>query len=205
MNFEEFAAQWSELHGGAPIGGVTGWWLSHSYKAARIASKLRITPNLITVFGVLASVAMATSVYAAGALCWLLIAFYSDGIDGSTAILQSKQSRLGSLFDSLADRISEALWMYMGYLIGIPLWMALSLWCIASTQEYARARLASLGYAEIGVITIGERPVRAIFMAILLILFIFAEQLMAPVYWLYFAVTVIAFVQLMMSARRKLQ
>ena len=205
MTYEEFAARWSELHGGASTHGITGWWLGHSYKAARIASKLRITPNVITVFGILASVAMATSVYAAGALCWLLIAFYSDGIDGSTAILQSKESRLGSLFDSLADRISEALWMYMGYLIGIPLWMALSLWCIASTQEYARARLASLGYTEIGVITIGERPVRAIFMAILLIIFIFAEQLMAPVYWAYFVVTLIAFVQLMISARRVLQ
>ena len=47
------------------------------------------------------------------------------------------------------------------------------MWTIASTQEYARARLASLGHHEIGVVTPTERPVRASFMAIALLIFIF--------------------------------
>ena len=46
------------------------------------------------------------------------------------------------------------------------------MWTIASTQEYARARLASLGYSEIGVVTPTERPVRAIFVIAVTLLFL---------------------------------
>jgi phosphatidylglycerophosphate synthase len=60
----------------------------------------------------------------------------------------------------------------MGWKIGVPAWIAISMWTIASTQEYARARLASLGHHEIGVVTPTERPVRAIFLALALALFI---------------------------------
>jgi CDP-diacylglycerol--glycerol-3-phosphate 3-phosphatidyltransferase len=39
---------------------------------------------------------------------------------------------------------------------------------IASTQEYARARLGGLGISEVGVVTPAERPVRASFIFIAL-------------------------------------
>jgi phosphatidylglycerophosphate synthase len=60
----------------------------------------------------------------------------------------------------------------MGWRLGIPAWVVITMWTIASTQEYARARLASLGHREIGVVTPTERPVRAIFMAFALLFYI---------------------------------
>ena len=172
MKEQEFKERWSTLHGGADTEGVVGRWLSISYQAARVCVALRISPNVLTLLGLGTAIAMGLSTYAAIALLLLVISLFFDGIDGSVAILRGTESKWGEVLDSLADRISEAFWLYMGWKIGIPAWIAISMWTIASTQEYARARLASLGHHEIGVVTPTERPVRASFMAIALLIYI---------------------------------
>lgn len=173
MKEQEFKERWSTLHGGADTEGVVGRWLSISYQAARICVALRISPNVLTLLGLGTAIAMGLSTYAAIALLLLVISLFFDGIDGSVAILRGTESKWGEVLDSLADRISEAFWLYMGWRLGIPAWVVITMWTIASTQEYARARLASLGHREIGVVTPTERPVRAIFMAFALLFYIF--------------------------------
>ena len=173
MKEQEFKERWSNLHGGADTEGVVGRWLSISYQAARVCVALRISPNVLTLLGLGTAIAMGLSTYAAIALLLLVISLFFDGIDGSVAILRGTESKWGEVLDSLADRISEAFWLYMGWRLGIPAWVVITMWTIASTQEYARARLASLGHREIGVVTPTERPVRAIFMAFALLFFIF--------------------------------
>ena len=173
MKEQEFKERWSTLHGGADTEGVVGRWLSISYQAARVCVALRISPNVLTLLGLGTAIAMGLSTYAAIALLLLVISLFFDGIDGSVAILRGTESKWGEVLDSLADRISEAFWLYMGWRLGIPAWVVITMWTIASTQEYARARLASLGHREIGVVTPTERPVRAIFMAFELLFYIF--------------------------------
>ena len=173
MKEQEFKDRWSELHGGADTEGVVGRWLSISYQAARVCVALRISPNVLTLLGLGTAIAMGLSTYASLALLLLVISLFFDGIDGSVAILRGTESKWGEVLDSLADRISEAFWLYMGWRLGIPAWVVITMWTIASTQEYARARLASLGHREIGVVTPTERPVRAIFMAFALLFYIF--------------------------------
>ena len=173
MREQEFKDRWSELHGGADTEGVVGRWLSISYQAARVCVALRISPNVLTLLGLGTAIAMGLSTYASLALLLLVISLFFDGIDGSVAILRGTESKWGEVLDSLADRISEAFWLYMGWRLGIPAWVVITMWTIASTQEYARARLASLGHREIGVVTPTERPVRAIFMAFALLFYIF--------------------------------
>ncbi len=173
MKEQEFKERWSTLHGGADTEGVVGRWLSISYQAARVCVALRISPNVLTLLGLGPAIAMGLSTYASLALLLLVISLFFDGIDGSVAILRGTESKWGEVLDSLADRISEAFWLYMGWRLGIPAWVVITMWTIASTQEYARARLASLGHREIGVVTPTERPVRAIFMAFALLFYIF--------------------------------
>ena len=173
MKEQEFKERWSNLHGGADTEGVVGRWLSISYQAARVCVALRISPNVLTLLGLGTAIAMGLSTYASLALLLLVISLFFDGIDGSVAILRGTESKWGEALDSLADRISEAFWLYMGWRLGIPAWVVITMWTIASTQEYARARLASLGHREIGVVTPTERPVRAIFMAFALLFYIF--------------------------------
>ena len=173
MKEQQFKERWSNLHGGADTEGVVGAWLSFSYQAARVCVALRISANVLTLLGLGTAIAMGLSTYAAIALLLLVISLFFDGIDGSVAILRGTESKWGEVLDSLADRISEAFWLYMGWRLGIPAWVVITMWTTASTQEYARARLASLGHREIGVVTPTERPVRAIFMAFALLFYIF--------------------------------
>jgi archaetidylinositol phosphate synthase len=204
MTEREFKERWSQLHGGAETYGIVGGWLSFSYQAARFCAALRVSPNALTFLGLGTAIAMGLSTYASVALVLLAISLFFDGIDGSVAILRGTESKWGSVLDSLADRISEAFWLYMGWRIGIPAWIVITMWTIASTQEYARARLASLGFLKIGVVTITERPVRAIFMAFALIFFIFDIPGILQLSYVFLALLLFSFLQVMFAARRVL-
>jgi CDP-diacylglycerol--glycerol-3-phosphate 3-phosphatidyltransferase len=110
-----------------------------------------------------------------------VLSLYADGIDGSVAIYQNRQSQFGAILDSIADRISEALWFYVAYRIGVPAWLVLVIYVIASTQEYARARLGGLGVSDVGVVTPAERPVRASFIFIALVAYALNLEIAAAV------------------------
>ena len=177
MKKEEFNSTWSDLHGGADIKGIVKTWLAISFASAKFLSKLHITPNILTLLGVLFAIAMAAYPLSLWAIPLLVLSLYADGIDGSVAIFQKRQSSFGAILDSVADRVSEALWFYVAYRIGAPAWLVLATYVIASTQEYARARLTSLGISGVGVVTPAERPVRASFIFIALVSYALSFQL----------------------------
>ena len=170
LNKEEFKARWSALHSDAKTDGIVGAWLNISYRFGLICTLLRISPNALTLFGLLGAIATALTAQTAWAILFLVFSLFCDGIDGSVAIFQQRESNWGAILDAVADRISEALWFYALYAIGVPAWIPITLWCVASFQEYARAKLISLGISDIGVVTPAERPVRASFLFIVLIL-----------------------------------
>jgi CDP-diacylglycerol--glycerol-3-phosphate 3-phosphatidyltransferase len=167
---EAFNAKWSTLHSDAPIKGAVAWWLKISYRFGLIATLLRISPNVLTLLGLLSAAMTAFTATSWWAVLFLVISLFFDGIDGSVAIFQKRESAWGATLDSVVDRISEAFWLYALYVIGIPAWLAIALWSIAAFQEYARAKLSSLGVRDIGVVTPAERPVRASFLFIALIM-----------------------------------
>jgi phosphatidylglycerophosphate synthase len=171
MNQTDFFAKWSALHGNAEIKGIVKAWLKISFASAKFVSALRLTPNLLTLLGIVFAVAMAVNPLSLWAIPLLVLSLYADGIDGSVAIYQNRASQFGAVLDSVADRISEALWLYVTYRIGAPAWLVLVIYVIASTQEYARARLGGLGISDVGVVTPAERPVRASFIFIALVVF----------------------------------
>ena len=177
MKKSEFNSTWSALHGGAEIKGVVKTWLVISFSSAKFLSKLHITPNILTLLGVVFAIAMAANPLSVWAIPLLVLSLYADGIDGSVAIYQKRQSSFGAILDSVADRVSEALWFYVAYRIGAPAWLVLGTYVVASTQEYARARLAALGVSDVGVVTPAERPVRASFIFIALVSYALSFQL----------------------------
>jgi len=168
---EEFYAKWSSLHGDAPVSGVVAWWLKISYRFGLIATLLRISPNALTMLGLISAAVTALTATSWWAMVFLVFSLFCDGIDGSVAIFQKRDSAWGATLDSVADRISEAFWLFALYLIGIPAWLAITLWSIAAFQEYARAKLTSLNVSDIGVITPAERPVRASFLFVSLLMY----------------------------------
>ena len=114
LSKEEFRAKWSSLHSDAETSGIVGGWLNISYRFGLICTLLRISPNALTLFGLLGAVATAVTAHSAWAIFFLVFSLFCDGIDGSVAIFQHRDSKWGAILDSVADRISEALWFYAG-------------------------------------------------------------------------------------------
>jgi len=205
MNKSEFNSTWSSLHGGAEIKGIIKAWLAISFGSAKFLSKLHVTPNILTLLGVLFAIAMAVNPLSLWAIPLLVLSLYADGIDGSVAILQGRNTSFGAVLDASADRISEALWFYVAYKIGAPDWLVLATYVIASTQEYARARLGGLGISDLGVVTPAERPVRASFIFIALIAYALGLNLVYLAISALFALQLLSFYLVVRFAHNSLR
>jgi CDP-diacylglycerol--glycerol-3-phosphate 3-phosphatidyltransferase len=143
---------------------LVGWWLGLVRLLATPLVRARVPPNVVTGLAVAAAagaavVAPALPVVAAGLV---LVNGVLDGLDGAVAVLSRRETRLGFLLDSLADRVSDVLLLVALWRAGAP-----GLACVAAgvalgLLEYARARAGQAGMREIGVVTVGERPVRVV-------------------------------------------
>jgi CDP-diacylglycerol--glycerol-3-phosphate 3-phosphatidyltransferase len=130
---------------------------------------MRISPNVLSVLGVVAAVFSYTQAHQHYAIAILALSLLSDGIDGTVAILSGKASKRGAMVDAICDRVGETFWALTFFALGAPAWIVASAWLLAFTQEYARARIGGLGDFRIDVVTIAERPVRASFLAVALL------------------------------------
>ena len=168
MSREEFFATWSKLHGDAKIEGIVKAWLQISFVVVKPLAKLKVTPNFLTLAGLVSAVALWKFADSWIAAIFLVLSLFFDGIDGSLAIVSRATSKFGAFTDSFADRLSEIFWALALYKLGAP--AALVFFALLATyiQEYLRARAGGLGYEEVGIVTICERPIRAslIFIAI---------------------------------------
>ena len=163
MSREEFFSTWSDLHGNAKISGIVKAWLSISYLIVRLISRIRITPNILTMFGLFFGVILFLNANTSWASVLLVLSLICDGIDGSLAILTKKSTKWGAILDSVVDRLTEIFWVLALYKIGADLKLLVLVLLTASLQEYVRARAAGLGVSEVGIVTFAERPVRASF------------------------------------------
>jgi len=166
MKREEFFANWSALHGGAEITGIVKGWLVISFAISRPLVRIKVSPNVLSVIGVIAAALTYTEANRNYCIALLGISLLSDGIDGTVAILSGKASKRGAMVDALCDRIGETFWALAFYKLGAPAWILATAWVHAFTQDYCRARIAGLGDYRIDVVTIAERPVRASFLAV---------------------------------------
>jgi CDP-diacylglycerol--glycerol-3-phosphate 3-phosphatidyltransferase len=155
--------------------------------------------------GVLSGVALPFYPLSAIGLIFLVLSLIFDGVDGSVAIVSGKVSKFGATLDAIADRITEALWFFALYQWGIAPEICLALFALALTQEYARARMASLGFHEIGVVTIAERPVRASAIAIFMVLELLNFSFAPVAIYIFTAMATFSVYQVMRAARRHLQ
>jgi CDP-diacylglycerol--glycerol-3-phosphate 3-phosphatidyltransferase len=141
--------------------------LRAGYLTGRSLAAIRVRPGAVTLVGVLLSAAAAFA--AAGDGWWLFVAAaavlasaLADTADGALAVITSRTTRLGGFYDSLADRVSEALWLLALWVAGVPGVLVTACGAMAWLHEYARARSAAVGIGDVGVVTAAERPGRVI-------------------------------------------
>lgn len=126
-----------------------------------------ITANVLTVVGVLCSVATAVLI-ATGELRWAVLGLVASGLvdllDGSVARTSGEASPRGAFFDSVTDRVSDAV-VFGGcawYLAddGHMSVLAFAAAALAMLISYERARGEALGYtAKGGLMERAERMV----------------------------------------------
>lgn len=168
MTWEEYATAWSRLHGGfdprraSPL--IRGWVLG-AYRIGSFLGRRRVSPLSVTVAGVVLCLAVPLAAQggpaglALGALLVLLAAM-ADGLDGAVAVVTGRVSRAGFVYDSVADRVGELGWLAALWVAGAPGWLVVAAGAASWLHEYVRARAAAGGMAEIGAVTVGERPTR---------------------------------------------
>ena len=136
---------------------------------ARLLARLGLSPNAVTLLGLLGAVASAIllsiGAFAAGGAVLLLAAVF-DMFDGALARATGRESRFGALLDSTADRVSEAA-VLLGLLVhflgesseagAILVYVALAGSILVS---YVRARAGGLRVdCDVGLVTRPERVV----------------------------------------------
>ena len=205
MDKNEFFTTWSNLHGGAKIEGIVKTWLQISYASAKFLSKLRVTPNLLTFAGLFFAIALWQFANSWAAALFLVLSLFFDGIDGSLAILQKKTSKFGAFTDSFVDRISEVFWALALYKLGAPASLVFVALLATYVQEYIRARSGGLGYNEVGIVTICERPVRASLIFIAIIANLVGLGLVTAISIIWVAMQFIALSQLTGSLYKRLR
>lgn len=178
LDWHGYAVAWARLHGGfdprlaTPV--VAGW-LRMSYQIGSVLARLRVPPMAVTVVGVLFCAATPLAVLRrpdgvlAGAAL-VVLAAVADSADGAVAVITGRTTRLGYVYDSLADRVGEAFWLLAFWLCGAPGALVAAAGAFSWLHEYLRARSVAAGMREIGTVTTGERPSRvaAAFVGLLL-------------------------------------
>ena len=171
MSKDDFYFAWSKLHGDAKIAGIVKGWLSISFSTSKALARIRITPNALTILGLVFGVLLYMNANAIWAPLILVISLICDGVDGSLAIITGKSSKWGALLDSVVDRLTEVFWILALYSLGVDSKILIAVLILASAQEYLRARAGGVGLTQVGVVTVAERPVRASFVFTALVAF----------------------------------
>lgn len=131
----------------------------------------RIGPGAVVALGLTASLLVPVMVELGGAL--VLAALPLIGLtalaDSSLALLASRStgfSRRVLVFDTLAARLSEGAWLLALWNLGAPGPAVVIAGALCWIYEQTRARARQVGLRDLGMVTLGERSVRLLTVAL---------------------------------------
>lgn len=184
VTWEQYAADWSGLHGGVDLQKVRPGvrrWLWFGFVLARLLHRVGVPAGAVTALGLLSSVTVVVVVThgSGGILLAALLVFVAtlaDTVDGALAVLSGHTTRLGYVYDAVVDRIGEACWLIAFWRIGAAGHIVVAAGALAWLHEYVRSRGNAAGMTEITAVTVGERPTRVMLTIGGLVLAGFAES-----------------------------
>lgn len=165
--------QWQVLHGGYDPRTATVWvrfWLTLVHRIGRPLARRGVQPDVVTLSSVWIALAVFVPAAAGGhwpiLAGWVLVASgLFDTLDGCVAVLERRTTRWGYVLDSLVDRVNDVVYLVAVVSVGAPLRLAVVCGVGFLLLEYARARAGNAGGDEVGRVTVGERPMRVIFLS----------------------------------------
>lgn len=175
---------------------LDGRWRSKAERAldpvGRTLYRAGISANVLTVVGLLIATATALAI----ATGHLLLGFFGviltglpDLLDGSVARYSGKAGPRGAFFDSVSDRVSDALlfggvaWYLADESEYLPV-LVLAVLALSMLITYERARAESLGFSARGGLM--ERAERMVFLSIGLLF-----DVLVPMMWIMLVLTAI--------------
>lgn len=204
MTKYEFFLAWSKLHGDAKVSGIVKGWLSISFPVSKALAKIRVTPNALTILGLVFGILLYINSSAIWAPLILVISLICDGVDGSLAIITRRSSKWGALLDSVVDRLTEVFWVLALYSLGVDSRILITVLILASAQEYLRARAGGVGLKQVGVVTVAERPVRASFIFIAMVAFNLNLEILNQITFVWLILQAISFLTVVRFTAAKL-
>ena len=160
--------------------------------------KTGLSPDHFTLLGLAVSICAAIAI-GAGELRWgmvlVILSAVPDLFDGALAKASNSASQRGAFFDSVIDRVTDAIWMggvawYLAskdtpHTVVLPF----AVMAVSSLISYERAKAESLGlYAKGGLMERAER-------IIILCIGLFFSSLLVPVLWLMLVLTALTAIQ----------
>jgi CDP-diacylglycerol--glycerol-3-phosphate 3-phosphatidyltransferase len=159
---------WAALHGGLTPSAPVRVWLGAVQRLAAVGPVARIPPDALSAAGVVAAAGAALVAGRLPLLTAVLVVLVGvlDGLDGAVALHTGRARPLGAVVDAVADRIGDLLLAAVLAVLG-----ALPAWCAAAAaltllHEYLRARANAAGMRGPGAVTVAERPVRLVLVAV---------------------------------------
>lgn len=141
--------------------------LGVSYRVARPLAVRGVPPDVLTAWGAWLAAAVYVAARAGGrwallAAVLVVVSGFADTLDGAVAAMTHRATRWGYVLDSLVDRASDVAYLVAVWAVGAPAALAVACGVAFGLLEYLRARAGAAGMDEIGVVTVGERPVRVL-------------------------------------------
>jgi phosphatidylglycerophosphate synthase len=209
---EGYFDRWALTHGGYdPRSNVlVRWWLGIAYAVAHPLASARVSPDLVTITGLLvsgvaAALASGEGWPLLGAAVLVVLAGLLDNVDGAVAVLRDRVTRWGAVLDPVTDRVGDLLMVLSLGLAGAPWWACAVGGALMFLLEYVRARAAVAGMTEVGVVTVWERPTRVIVTAAFLAAAaVLGDPWPALGAWAWVGLGVVGLAQLVVVVRRRL-
>ncbi|MBN1172377.1 MAG: CDP-alcohol phosphatidyltransferase family protein [Micromonosporaceae bacterium] len=150
-------------------------WLWIAYGLARAGRAVGLRPNVVTAFRLALSVIVVVMAAWRGtflvlAAVLVLISSVADVVDGALAMMTGTGSRIGQVYDALADRLSEACWLVAFAVLGASAWLVAACGALMWIHDDLRTKALGAGMVNVPIITVGERPTRILVVASTLLL-----------------------------------
>ena len=166
--------RWSALHGGVDLlSPLVRGWLTLTYAVAAPVARRRVSPDALTLLGLVFALLVVPLAWAGGrwpllAVALVVVSGLVDSLDGAVAVLTDRATRWGAVLDSVADRCSDIAYVVALLALGgfgdrgVVIAAAGAAAALVLLQEYARARATASGMSDVGIVTVSERPTRVI-------------------------------------------
>lgn len=166
LTWDTYVVAWARLHDGFDprhASPAARGWLRTAYGIGRVLARVRVGPGAVMAIALLLNLAAPATAAFVGpwpAVALVLAGAMADTVDNAVALLTSRTTRLGNLYDSVLNRVAELSWLATLWVLGATGWLLVVCGAVTWLHEYIRARAGAVGLTGASLMTVGEQTSR---------------------------------------------